>query len=63
LVTALAVLEQSALAKLDPRGPTAVAAALDENQTAKFLTEAKRLASGQGAPVVVATNEYRVALP
>ena len=63
LVTALVVLEQNALAKLDPRGPTATAAALDENQTAKFLTEAKRLASGQNAPVVVATNEYRVALP
>jgi hypothetical protein len=63
VVTALLVLEQNVLAKLDPRGPNAVAAALDENQTAKFLTQAKRLARGQNAPVVVATNEYRVAPP
>jgi hypothetical protein len=52
--------EESTLAKLDPRGPNAAAAALDENQTAKFLTEAKRLAGREDRPVVIVGNEYYV---
>jgi hypothetical protein len=63
VVTTLVVLDQKALAKLDPRGPDPVPAALNENETAKFLTEAKRLAGGQNPPIVLATNEYRVASP
>lgn len=60
LVTTAVVLDKGALAKLDPRGADAAPSALDENQTAMFLTEARRLAEGANPSVMLATNEYRV---
>jgi hypothetical protein len=61
LVTAAVVLDKQALTKLDPHGTEANPRSLDENQTAKFLTEARRLAERPNTPVVIATSEYRVA--
>jgi hypothetical protein len=63
LVTAVFVFDRDALAELDPRGPAPDAGALDEPQTARFLTKMGRLAKRKRSPIVVATNEYSVVLP
>jgi hypothetical protein len=64
LVTTAIVLDKGALAELDPRGADAAPGALNENQTAMFLTEARRLANPKGKGkrprVMLATSEYRV---
>jgi hypothetical protein len=66
LVTTAVVVDKGALAELDPRGADVAPSALDENQTAKFLIEARRLANPKNPAdrknpsVMLATNEYSV---
>jgi hypothetical protein len=63
LVTAVLVLDRQAMSEIDPRGPDAPPGALDELQTARFLTNVRRLARRKRSPILVANNEYRVVLP
>src|SRR6266446_1020678 len=63
LVTAVLVLAPEALAELDPRGPKAVPGDLNEPETARFLTNVRRLVVRKSPPIVVASNEYQVMLP
>ena len=63
LVTAILVFDQKAISELDPRGPEAPAGALDEPQTARFLTNVRRLAKRKVAPILIASNEYHVVVP
>lgn len=51
------------MSELDPRGPEAVPGALDEPQTARFLTNVRRLTKRKNSPILLASNEYRVVLP
>jgi hypothetical protein len=60
LVTAVLVLEGDAVGRLDPRGAKPPTSPLDELETARFLTNLRRLAKRMPASVAVATNEYRV---
>jgi hypothetical protein len=60
IVTAAVVLDKRALAELDPRGKEVSPGILDENQTATFLTNARRLAERKNPPLMLATNEYTV---
>jgi hypothetical protein len=62
LVTAVLVLDRQTMGELDPRGPAAPSASLDEPQTARFLTNVRRLGKRKNSPIVVARNEYHVVL-
>jgi hypothetical protein len=46
--------------KLDPRGAKATPAKLNEMQTARFLTQLRRLEKNRAKDLVVACNEYMV---
>ena len=61
VATAVLVFDNKVLAKLDPRGAKAPPGALDEEQTARFITNMKRLERAEGSPIQVAANEYIVA--
>lgn len=60
LVTAVLVLEKGSIGKLDPRGDKPPKSSLDELETARFLTNLRRIAKRAPASIAVATNEYRV---
>jgi hypothetical protein len=63
LVTAVLVLDQKAVGDLDPRGSEAHPGALDEQQTARFLTNMRRLSKSKSSPIRIMTGEYDVVLP
>jgi hypothetical protein len=63
LATAVLVLDRKTVAELDPRGPDPAPGVLDEPQTARFLTNMRRLAKRKPASILIATNEYNVVLP
>jgi len=62
LVTAVAVLEPDVLGELDPR-PGAVPGILKEEETARFLTEVRRLSRRRDSPIALATSSYRIVKP
>jgi hypothetical protein len=59
-VTAVLVLDKSAQADLDPRRTDWASDALDEQQTARYLTNVRRIAKRKPSPISVATTEYVV---
>jgi hypothetical protein len=59
-VTAVLVLDKSAQRDLDPRGADWRSAALDEQETARYLTNVRRLAKRNPSPIAVTTTEYIV---
>lgn len=63
LATAVLVLDRKTVGELDPRGSEPAPGALDELQTARFLTNLRRLAKRKPSAIVVAANEYSVVLP
>jgi hypothetical protein len=62
-VTAVLVFDGQALGSLDPRGAEATAGSLDESETVRFVTNARRLAKRKSSPIVIVTNEYDVTQP
>jgi hypothetical protein len=60
LVTAVLVLDDSALGRLDPRGSTRSPTALNELETTRFITNVRRLAKRTPSPIALASSEYRV---
>jgi ABC-type methionine transport system ATPase subunit len=60
LVTAALLYEPDVVEQLDPRGSKAEPSALDEQQTARFLTNLRRLERRKSDAITIATNEYRV---
>ena len=63
LVTAVLVFDRKTVGELDPRGDEPEPAALDEIQTARFLTNLRRIAKRKDPPLAIATNEYSVIVP
>jgi hypothetical protein len=74
VVTAVLVFDEEVLEDLDPRGTAPVPAALDESQTARFITNMRRLENpaarrrtrkwrSKGPPLQIAANEYIVTRP
>jgi len=59
-VTAVLVLDQAAQRDLDPRGANPPSATLDEHETARYLTNLRRVAKRKPSPLVVTTTEYVV---
>ena len=60
LITAVMVLNDAAMGRLDPRGAAPSPGALNEHETTRFLTNVRRLAKRTPAQIAVASNEYRV---
>ena len=60
LVTAVMVLDDAAMGRLDPRGALPPTGVLNELETTRFLTNVRRLSKRTPAMIAVATNEYRV---
>jgi hypothetical protein len=44
-------------------GLRATPGSLDESETVRFATNARRLAKRKNSPILIATNEYDVARP
>lgn len=62
-VTAVFVRDEGILGRLDPRGAGASPRALDEEETARFLTNLPRVAKTHGGALVVCAGEYMVRRP
>jgi hypothetical protein len=60
LVTAVLLYDPDLIVELDPRGTKAIPGALDEMETARFLTRLRRLEKSRAKDLVVACNEYVV---
>jgi hypothetical protein len=61
VVIAVVAMDRAVLATLDPRGKDAPKGALDELETARFLTNLRRIAKRKPETVAVASSEYMVA--
>ena len=62
-LTAVVVLEPSVIGRLDPRGAAAACAPLDEEETARFLTNLNRMSRSHTNAVAVCGGEYIVRKP
>jgi len=63
IATVILTMDTKTIASLDPRGADAPPGALDEIETARFLTNTRRLSKRKSSPIAVVSNEYYVAAP
>ncbi len=58
--TVVIVFDKETIRELDPRGHDPQPAALDETQTARFLTNMRQLSKRKSSPIAVVSNKYEV---